>query len=146
MFKHILLGIAIGFTLMLASCNNKHLKPKVVDITRYQAIKGNQDNPIMGVTLLHYYPKPKSNKNSLMAVDLYVCRKEGSRDSIFVFDIDNSYEDANFNEDGDTELIINAHDIKPIAIRYVLVNLPQNFVVPNKLKYVFSKIYKITED
>lgn len=146
MFKRILLSIAIVFTIVLACCSNRHLKLEVLDITKYKALQGNPSNPIIGVALLNYYPKPKSSNTSVMAVDLYVCRKEDSRDSMFVFDTDIPHEDANFNKDGDMELIINTHDIKPIATRSILVNLPKTFVIPDSIEYVFSKIYKVKED
>jgi hypothetical protein len=144
--SNIFLGMFL--TTIVSSCRNRPLQPMKLKIASYKAIKPNPDNPIIYITLLHFYPKQESKGNSVPAVDLYVCRKDGSKDSMFVFDIDNPHEEPNFDvkKDNGVDLIINTHFVKSSTTRSVVANLPQNFIIPDQIEYALTKIYKVTED
>jgi hypothetical protein len=136
--KGILLVLVI-FIELFFSCGNNNLQPKVLNIVHYRLMVNDPNNPITVVTLLHAYPMKKLNSSNLTAVNLYVCKRGNSRDSMFVFDVNRPPGKQYFDHEG-PGFIINKSNIKDTKSQSIIINVPSNFIIPSNIEYVFARI------
>lgn len=136
-----LIVIIIVVLLSLSSCYSPKNQPKGLNITRYRLMASNPDDPITIVTLLHAYQAQKLIKGKVPSVNLYVCKRSDSKDSMFVFDLNNppgkAFFDRGFERQG---FIINQRNIKRLQTDSVIVYVPYGFVIPKSIDYVFGRI------
>jgi len=136
-----ILLILVMFIVVTLSCNRNNLEPKVLNIAHYQLMANDPIDPITVVSLLHSYPKGNSNVSNTPTVNLYVCKKNNSKDSIFVFDINKPAGKVFFGDDYKGQgFIINRINIKDVKAHSVVINIPSGFIIPNKIEYVFARI------
>ncbi|MDB5012258.1 MAG: hypothetical protein JWQ25_460 [Daejeonella sp.] len=141
LFKAVLLTFyAITCLWSCSSPSNKSYR--LLKLDNFKAKVLSADDPIMYVTLLHSYRIEKSDIQST-SVNLYVCQEYNSKDSIFVFDINEFPDQSLFDLDNKNEsYIINESEVKNINLREVIVQVPSGFKTPKKIGFLFSTLLK----
>lgn len=121
------------------SCNAPK-KGVLLELTSYSNWTIDPNKGYETVTLLHAYPA--ANIACPKCADLYVCQDSTGRDSIFVLDINpNSSNKYFLDRDRENQgFTLNLDDVKHFPYKQVNVTVPENFIVPKKIKFIFGNL------
>jgi len=118
------------------------IKQKKIDLNKLQVasvkmetINGGDSCAI--VNILSFYSSIKRCGIDKRQVNLFVCKQESTGDTIYVF-----------GECGSGKMIpffkgvnIKKGDIRHKDLKEVIVSLPEDFIIPENAKYVFSDLF-----
>src|SRR5690349_6677674 len=98
----------------LMACGNDKNRLKTIELTKYEKLAFEENAPIIYLTLIHAYSAGATAESDSSIANLYICRKLGSSDSLFVFDASDMQESFVFDKENERQgFFINQSNVQP---------------------------------
>ncbi|TCD17091.1 hypothetical protein EZ456_23605 [Pedobacter psychrodurus] len=93
------------------------------------------------VDIIAYFPNTEKCGANKQLANLYMCREDLTGDTLYVFADCDSEKSIPF----DRGVCIMRSDIKSEVPKEIVVSIPDNFIIPNGAKYVFSNLFWLVD-
>ena len=131
--------ILMLMSILLSNCKNQKMELKKIDIRQHTILHENKR--AVRITLLNVYRKTGNQADPSLA-DLYVCKKDGEIDSMFVFGL-KSISPKEIDKIRGSDFVISFDTIP--KYHFINVSVPPEFKTPKNIECAFGWVVILKE-